>query len=98
MILSGQYQFAPHHPSLEGHFPGNPIVPGVVILGRIMQELYKQSPDLKVTGVRRMKFLRLLKPEQPFNWQFQQVGANQLTLRAWIDEQIMLDAKLTLTT
>ena len=30
----------PHdHPSLDGHFPGNPVVPGVVLLDRVVEAI-----------------------------------------------------------
>ena len=32
---AGSFVIAPGHPCLEGHFPGRPIVPGVILLDRI---------------------------------------------------------------
>jgi 3-hydroxymyristoyl/3-hydroxydecanoyl-(acyl carrier protein) dehydratase len=48
---------------LDGHFPGNPIVPGAVILGTLAARL--AAVDLAVARVIRMKFIRLLRPNVP---------------------------------
>jgi 3-hydroxymyristoyl/3-hydroxydecanoyl-(acyl carrier protein) dehydratase len=48
---------------LDGHFPGNPIVPGAVILGYLAARL--AAADLAIAKVTRMKFTRLLRPDVP---------------------------------
>jgi 3-hydroxyacyl-[acyl-carrier-protein] dehydratase len=57
---------AADHPSLPGHFPAAPIVPGVVILDEILAALTKWREDCQLTVIRAVKFLVPLKPEQPF--------------------------------
>jgi 3-hydroxymyristoyl/3-hydroxydecanoyl-(acyl carrier protein) dehydratase len=57
---------AADHPSLPGHFPGVPIVPGVVILDEILAALTEWREDSHITVIRAVKFLVPLKPEQPF--------------------------------
>jgi 3-hydroxyacyl-[acyl-carrier-protein] dehydratase len=54
------------HPSLPGHFPGAPLVPGVVILDEVLATLIAWRENSRLTGVRTVKFLAPLKPEQPF--------------------------------
>jgi 3-hydroxymyristoyl/3-hydroxydecanoyl-(acyl carrier protein) dehydratase len=54
------------HPSLPGHFPGAPIVPGVVILDEVLEALMQWRENAQLTGLRTVKFLTPLKPEQPF--------------------------------
>jgi len=57
---------AADHPSLPGHFPGGPVVPGVVILDEILAALSKWREDSQLTVIRAVKFLVPLKPGQPF--------------------------------
>ncbi|MEP2716530.1 hypothetical protein [Pseudophaeobacter sp.] len=54
----------PNSKFLDGHFPGNPIVPGAVFLGFAEQGLRDIGYEIKC--VQRMKFLRQLSPDQPF--------------------------------
>ncbi len=53
------------HPALTGHFPGNPIVPGVVLLDEVIHALsaYIGRP-VKVTGFSAVKFVAPLAPQQ----------------------------------
>jgi 3-hydroxyacyl-[acyl-carrier-protein] dehydratase len=56
-----------NHPSLAGHFPGEPLVPGVVILDEVAAALAEWRKDCQLTAIRAVKFVLPLRPEQPFN-------------------------------
>jgi 3-hydroxyacyl-[acyl-carrier-protein] dehydratase len=58
--------FAQDHPALEGHFPGNPVVPGVVILEEVFRGLVEVLGDIELVSFPRVKFLSPLRPGQPF--------------------------------
>jgi len=53
-----------NHPSLEGHFPGNPIVAGVIILDEISSIIMKYYDTYKISGFGNVKFLQPLLAEQ----------------------------------
>ena len=56
------------HPSLPGHFPGHPVVPGVVLLDAVIQSLPEQNGRaVRVTGFPAIKFLAPLLPEREFD-------------------------------
>ena len=58
------------HPTLPGHFPDAPLVPGVVILDEVLAALIQARRDCELTAIRFVKFLAPLKPEQTFIIQF----------------------------
>ena len=51
------------HPSLEGHFPANPIVPGATIIDYIAKELY-QNHKIKIIGISFVRFILPVKPNE----------------------------------
>src|SRR5712671_8170210 len=55
-----------NHPSLPGHFPDAPLVPGVVILDEVIAALAEWQQNSQLTGIRMVKFLAPLQPEQAF--------------------------------
>ena len=55
-----------NHPSLEGHFPGLPIVPGVVILDEVAAAVAEWQKNSQLLGIRAVKFVQPLKSERPF--------------------------------
>ena len=59
-----------NHPTLPGHFPGAPLVPGVVILDEVIAALIEWRQDSELTGIRLVKFLAPLPPEQAFTISF----------------------------
>src|SRR3546814_1133754 len=55
------------HPALPGHFPGRPIVPGVVILDRVLDAIEAAHGPLGALRLPQVKFLRPLLP-RPAAW------------------------------
>lgn len=60
-------QISGSHPALPGHFPGNPVVPGVLILDAVVEMLAQHAGGpVRVTGFPAIKFLAPLAPEREF--------------------------------
>ncbi|WER48172.1 AMP-binding protein [Cupriavidus sp. WKF15] len=74
------------HPALAGHFPGNPVVPGVVLLDHaILQIGAALGHPLEVSQVGTVKFLSPVRPgervEVAHQWQGGSTGADMATIR-----------------
>ncbi len=52
------------HPSLPGHFPGNPVVPGVVLLDAVVARAQIVIGTRLLQRIPQVKFLAPLLPEQ----------------------------------
>jgi acyl-coenzyme A synthetase/AMP-(fatty) acid ligase len=63
------FSIAAGHPSLPGHFPRRAIVPGVLILDRVMEAL-RERTGRDVVRLPRVKFASPLLPEEPARVQF----------------------------
>jgi 3-hydroxymyristoyl/3-hydroxydecanoyl-(acyl carrier protein) dehydratase len=63
------------HPSLAGHFPDHPVVPGVVMLGEIMNAIRKMAKvNIAFVGMPSAKFMSPLNPGEPLTISLEQQG------------------------
>ena len=54
------------HPALPGHFPNNPLVPGVVILARVAEAIRTAFPNVELGTLINARFHAPLKPGNAF--------------------------------
>ena len=68
------------HPALAGHFPGNPIVPGVLILARVSRAA-RTAFGARVSVVREAKFHLPLRPGENFDIELEGKDTDEIQFR-----------------
>jgi len=96
MNFEGRRTISADHPSLPGHFPGTPIVPGVVLLDEILAALTEWRGGSHVTAIRAVKFLAPLKPQQPFTICLSagQDGEGEVDFSCRVDDRVIVEGRL----
>ena len=86
----------PDHPSLAGHFPGAPIVPGVVILDEIAAAWRQGGKNYQLTGIRSVKFIAPINAGQSFAVAFTSVktSQNQIDFCCRIEGRVVVEGRL----
>jgi 3-hydroxyacyl-[acyl-carrier-protein] dehydratase len=78
-----EFRISADHPALPGHFPGRPIVPGVVVLDRVLAAIEAQHGALGALRVPQVKFVQSLLPEQTARIELQPLTEPQDAAPRW---------------
>src|SRR2546422_792557 len=110
MAGAGEYQVRGDEPFLRGHFPNQPLMPGVLLLeaaaqlaGTVAQSDPKVPPmsGLKLTAVRGAKILGTARPGEVIRLEARVVGRLnnlvQAQASASVNGRLVLQAELTLS-
>ena len=63
--VTANFTVPPNHAALPGHFPGNPVVPGVVVLEHVIRVLEDSGVPLpQLRKLKQVKFIEPLLPDQ----------------------------------
>lgn len=83
-VLSAQYRVAADDPALQGHFPGDPVVPAALLLRFVQRTL--EAAGLRLAAVEGVKFLRPVRPGDAIDVSVAaQAGRATMTLRVGAD-------------
>jgi 3-hydroxyacyl-[acyl-carrier-protein] dehydratase len=106
----GEYRLRGDEAFLKGHFPGRPLLPGVLMLEAAAQlaGIVAQSdphiqpmPDLRLTAVRALKFLGTAKPGEVLRVEARLVGRLKNLVQAevsgTVNGQLVLEGTVTLS-
>jgi 3-hydroxyacyl-[acyl-carrier-protein] dehydratase len=74
---SVEIQFPADHATAAGHFPGNPIIPGALLLDEVLQAIVTHADGGKDIAIRSAKFFRPVRPGDSvtLHWQIMANGA-----------------------
>jgi 3-hydroxymyristoyl/3-hydroxydecanoyl-(acyl carrier protein) dehydratase len=68
------------HPAYAGHFPGRPILPGVVLLAEALAAVESQSGrPAQEWSIASAKFLRTVSPGAPLTLMHESVGPDKVS-------------------
>ena len=106
----GEYTIRGDEPFLRGHFPGHPLMPGVLLIeataqlaGTVAQSDPAISPllDLRLTAIRACKILGTARPSETITLEARITGRMggliQATATASVHDRIVLQTELTLS-
>jgi 3-hydroxyacyl-[acyl-carrier-protein] dehydratase len=83
-------RFADDHPTAAGHFPGDPIIPGAVLLDEVVAAISAAECAGAVTTIRSAKFLRPVSPGEAVRvrWRLLPDGAISFECRMKEDDAL----------
>jgi 3-hydroxyacyl-[acyl-carrier-protein] dehydratase len=106
----GEYQVRGDEPFLRGHFPGEPLFPGVLLVeagaqlaGTVAQcdPAIQPMPGLKLTAVSKMRILGSARPHEMIRYEAEvtrrMANLIQATVRAYVLDQPVMEGEIILS-
>jgi 3-hydroxymyristoyl/3-hydroxydecanoyl-(acyl carrier protein) dehydratase len=93
MLHPMQFSIAADHPSLPGHFPGHPVVPGVLLLEQVIAAIEARHGPLHALRLPQVKFVQPLLPGEQARIELED-DATRWRFRVWRDETLLASGEV----
>src|SRR5438552_3485752 len=82
------------HPSLAGHFPDAPIVPGVVVLDEVVSAVTEWRKGSRLISIPFVKFLAPIQPGQLFTITWDAPEKAQIDFCCRVEGRVVVEGRL----
>ena len=76
------FRVAAAHPACDGHFPGDPIVPGAVVLDLVIAVIARDSDPDQGCEIRSAKFVHPVRPGDEVSVEYERRPTGEIRFRA----------------
>lgn len=95
-FICRQFRIEANHPCLDGHFPDEPVVPGVILLDLVRQTVLEWKPETRIKAFSAAKFHYPLRPDEPFTVTLTGSGLTSIRFVCRLEDQKLASGSLTL--
>ncbi len=91
-----------NEPCFQGHFPGYPVLPGVLVLEALVQlsivlaHATDANASFGVTGIDAVRFKRQVVPGDLLRLESRMDAGSAFAVQAWVGDQLAAEAQVTL--
>ena len=97
--------FSANEPFFRGHFPGDPLVPGVILTEALAQTAGlaagEEDRSFRLTAIKGMKFLAAVRPEEEITLSARKIGSVgglwQFEVQARVADQMVAEGMIVLS-
>lgn len=83
------------HPALAGHFPGNPVIPGAVIIDQVVSAIsHKKGTSVELKSIPFVKFLNPVGPDQDIDIRLNEKESGKVDFSVYSGEIKILTGSL----
>jgi 3-hydroxymyristoyl/3-hydroxydecanoyl-(acyl carrier protein) dehydratase len=93
-VSAPEVTIAPDHPALPGHFPGAPVVPGVLLLDQVAQAARAALGCGPLSAVPRAKFAAPVLPGQCLRIDITPRGATRAGFACFVDGTLVATGEM----
>ena len=94
-MAAAERHFPPDHPAAQGHFPGNPVIPGAVLLSEVLEAIESElSVDLSSCRVRSVKFFKLVRPGDRIAIEFSRTDSGAIRFACTHGDRTVLNGEV----
>jgi 3-hydroxymyristoyl/3-hydroxydecanoyl-(acyl carrier protein) dehydratase len=97
--MTTPFEFADHipadHPALDGHFPGYPITPGVVLLNQVAKACGQWQAGARITAWPQVKFVSPLLPLEAYVIRLTRTAPDTARFTLHVDTRLVASGQFT---